>query len=526
MIDPDKRKAIYLLHQEGMNTREIARRLGVSRNTVRRVIAEQGQSPPLVRPDKQPIDEQLLRELYHRCQGIIQRMHEILLEEHQIAVPYPTLTRRLRRLGISTPPPQRCQRVPEEPGLEMQHDTTVYTILIGGQRTRVVASLLYLRYSKRRYLKFYRAFDRFKMKCFLHQALMFWGCAAAQCIIDNTNLARLRGIGKHAVIVPEMAVFARERGFQFVCHERGHANRKAGEERSFFTLETNFLPGREFKDMKDLDEQAFQWATVRLDNRPQGKAGLIPAVAFEHERAYLIELPPHLPAPYREHQRDIDQYGYVAFDANFYWAPGSGRGTVKVLEYSDHLKIYLHRQLLAEYPLPPDGVRNQPFSPEGQPAPPHRPRNNRKPTQEEEKRLRAIGAPVGAYLDFALKDKGLGRHWFLRKLFALSRKATPELFIKTIGRALKYQITDMETIERIAVLHMSEGMDMLGSIQVDEAFRDRPAYQDGALTEAPDLSVYDEAEGEDSEQQQDQEHDHNQDDDSDNENPNPDPNHG
>lgn len=524
MIDPDKRKAIYLLHKAGMGIRQIARRLGISRNTVRRVIAEQGQNPPMARPDKQPIDEQLLRELYQKCDGRIQRMHEILLEQYQIAVPYPTLTRRLRQLGISTPAQQRCDRVPDQPGLEMQHDTTVYTILIGGRRTRVVASLLYMRYSKRRYLKFYRAFDRFKMKCFLHEALMFWGYAAGQCIIDNTNLARLRGIGKNAVIVPEMAVFARERGFQFICHERGHANRKAGEERSFFTVETNFLAGRDFKDVEDMNEQAFQWATVRLNNKPQGKAGLIPAVAFEHERAYLTELPAHLPAPYREHERDIDQYGYVAFDANYYWVPGSGRGTVKLLEYSDHLKIYFQRELLAQYPLPPAGVKNQPFSPKGQPAPRYRPRNSRKPTQEEEKRLRAIGEAVGAYLDFALKDKGLGRHWFLRKLFGLSRKMTPELFIKTIERALKYQITDMETIERIAVLHMTEGMDLLSSVQVDEAFRDRPAYQDGALTEAPDLSVYNEGEGEDSQQQEDQEHD--QDDDIDNENPNTDENHG
>jgi len=215
-------------------------------------------------------------------------------------------------------------------------------------------------------------------------------------------------------------------------------------------------------------------------------------VAFEHERGFLLELPAHLPAPYRDHQRDIDQYGYVAFEANYYWVPGTGRGTVKILEYSDRLKIYLRRELLAEYPLPSDGVKNQLFSPEGQPPPPHRPKNRRKPTQEEEKRLRAIGQPVNAYLDFALQDKGLTRHPFLRKLFALSRKMTPELFLKTIERADKYRITDIDTIERIALLHLSQGMDLLPWAEVDESFRQRPAYQDGALTEAPDLSVYQE----------------------------------
>jgi transposase len=521
MIDPDKRKAIFLLHQEGMGIRQIARRLRVSRNLVRRVIKEGGQMPAVVHADKQLIDEQLLRDLYQRCQGRVQRMHEILLEEYKIQVSYPTLTRRLRQLGISTPSKQRCDRVADEPGLEMQHDTTVYTVLIGGQRTRVVASLLYLRYSKRRYLKFYRNFDRFKMKCFLHEALMFWGYAPGQCIIDNTNLARLRGTGSAAVIVPEMEVFAKNHGFLFRCHALKHPNRKAGEERSLFTAETNFLPGRDFKDMEDLNAQAFQWATVRMENRPQGKAGLIPAVAFEHERGYLIELPAHLPAPYRDDERDIDQYGYVAFDGNYYWVPGTGRGVVKILEYADRLKIFLQRELLAEYPLPAAGVKNQLFSPQGQPVPRYRPKNRRRPTQEEEKRLRAMDPTLNAYLDFALKDKGLKRHGFLRKLFALSRKLTTELFLKTIQRAFQYQITDLETIDRIALLYLSEGLDTLPWAEVDEHFRDRPAYQDGALTEAPDLSIYDEGQGEDDRKAQAEDKDQ----DNDPHNPNPDENH-
>ena len=61
------------------------------------------------------------------------------------------------------------------------------------------------------------------MKCFLHEALRFWGDADKICIIDNTSLARLPGTGANAVMVPEMAEFAREHGFQFVCHEKGYA---------------------------------------------------------------------------------------------------------------------------------------------------------------------------------------------------------------------------------------------------------------------------------------------------------------
>jgi hypothetical protein len=376
----------------------------------------------------------------------------------------------------------------------MQHDTTVYTIKLGDQPNKLVASLIYLRYSKRRYLQFYRGFTRFKMKCFFHQALMHWGYSARQCIIDNTNLARLRGTGRDAVIVPEMAAFAKQYAFEFICHEKGHANRKAGEERSFWTAETNFLPGRSFGNFEDLNQQALEWSTVRMENRPQAKTGLIPAKAFEYERAFLTPLPSHLPAPYRVLPRTIDEYGYVAVEGNYFWVPGDQRGEAQVLYYSRHLQIYQNRQPLVEYPLPADGVHNQRFSPPGLPPPPHQPRHRKHPTQEEEKRLRALGEPVSAYLDFIFGCKGLGRHEFLRKLLALSRNMTPELFIKSVERAAKYGITSLRIIERIALLYLQQGTGALPAPTVDEQLTERAAYQEGFLTEAPDLSIFQEPE--------------------------------
>lgn len=491
MIDADKRKAVFLLHREGMGAREISRRLGLGRNTVRRMIALEGARPPVVRREKQPLDPELLRRLYTQCDGWIQRVHEKLAEEEGVAIPYPTLTRKLRTLGIGAPREERCARVPDEPGAEMQHDTTVYAMVLGDQPVRLIASLLYLRYSKRRYLKFYRAFNRFKMKCFLHEALTFWRHAAGECIIDNTNLARLRGTGTNALIVPEMEAFGKQYGFRFRCHELGHANRKAGEERSFWTVETNFLPGRTFQSLDDLNAQALEWATVRLEHRPQGKAGLIPAKAFEHERPTLIELPPHLPAPYLLHERDTDQYGYVALGGNYYWVPGTQREPVKVLEYADRLRLCLGAECLADYPLPADGVRNAQFSLPGQPAPPGNAKNRKQPTQEEEKRLRALGESVDAYLTFALKPRGIVRHRFIRELFALSRQMTAALFIQTVERALRYRIADIETLRRIAQLYLTQGEAHLPSAAVDEGFRERDAYRQGHLTDAPDLSRFD-----------------------------------
>lgn len=499
MIDPELRSAIYRLHQAGMPLRQISRKLKVSRNRVRAIVRQQGAMPRKVRRDKIQIDAELLERLYRECEGWSQRVYEKLLEEEGIQVSYSTLTRLLRELELGKPRKARCDHVPDEPGAEMQHDTTVYRVKLGGKPTRVVASLLYLRYSKRRYLKFYRVFPRFAMKCFLHEALLFWGYAARRCIIDNTNLARLRGAGKQAVIVPEMASFAQRYGFQFVCHAIKHANRKAGEERSFWTVETNFLPGRSFESLEDLNRQALEWATVRMHHRPASKTGLIPAKAFEHERRYLIELPPQLPAPYRAHKRGTDAYGYASFQGNYYWVPGTKREEVKLLEYADRVKIYQHRECVAEYLLPPDGVKNERFSPEGQPKPRHMPKNRKQGSQQEEKRLRALGPQVAAYVDYVLGTAGIQRHRYLRELFAFSRQVTQTVFVEAVARALRYRVIHLETLRRIAWFCMSQSEDCLPDVEVDESFRQHPAYQEGYLTDEPDLSVYDQTSAEEEE---------------------------
>jgi len=103
-----------------------------------------------------------------------------------------------------------------------------------------------------------------------------------------------------------------------------------------------------------------------------------------------------------------------------------------------------------------------------------------------------MGDDVTTYLDFARKTPGIQRHRFTRELFALSRKVTPSVFAQTLQRALHYRIVDLATLRRIAWLCVSQQGDILPEANVDEDFQDRPAYQEGCLTEEPDLSIYDE----------------------------------
>jgi len=215
----------------------------------------------------------------------------------------------------------------------------------------------------------------------------------------------------------------------------------------------------------------------------------------------LIQLSAHVPPPYKIHDRGTDQYGYVAFDANYYWAPGTARDEVKVLQYSNHIKIYLARQCIAEYPLPADGVKNELF-PKGHPAPSRKPKNRKKPTAKQEKQLRDMAESVDKYMDFILKTKGMQHHQFIRKLDLLSRKMTPDLFIKSIERAHKYKITSIDVIGRIALLGLGQDDADLPLAEIDQDFYRREAYQEGILTEQPDLSIYEDTSEEDDDSQE------------------------
>jgi hypothetical protein len=120
------------------------------------------------------------------------------------------------------------------------------------------------------------------------------------------------------------------------------------------------------------------------------------------------------------------------------------------------------------------------------------PKNRRKPTEEEEKRLRAISPTVENYLDFALQSRsGIERHHFLRELFVWAERLRPALFVPVVERALRYGITDLGTFEHIARRSLRQGELPLPGAEVDESFEEREAYQQGRLTDAPDFSSYD-----------------------------------
>ena len=97
---------------------------------------------------------------------------------------------------------------------------------------------------------------------------------------------------------------------------------------------------------------------------------------------------------------------------------------------------------------------------------------------------------VGAYLDYVIGTKGVRRHQFVRDLFALSRKLTGSVFVRAVERAQRYRIVHLATLQKIAWFCLSQEDQPLPDADIDEAYRNRPEYQEGCLTDEPDLSIY------------------------------------
>lgn len=84
------------------------------------------------------------------------------------------------------------------------------------------------------------------------------------CVWATPALAtRQRGTGEAMTPVPEMAAFSQRFGFTWKAHEIGDANRSAHVERSFYHVGRNFLVGRSFTDLRDLNQQAREWCEAK-----------------------------------------------------------------------------------------------------------------------------------------------------------------------------------------------------------------------------------------------------------------------
>ncbi len=406
MLDEHIRTTILELHEAGHGKRAIARALRVSRGAVRKVLASGSHKvPALSRAGKAEAHHDAIVEQYVRCKGNLVRVHEEI-EAQGAQLSYQALTAYCRRHGIGHEPREPAGQYPHEPGKEMQHDTSPHPAHIGGREQKVQIAGLALAYSRLAYIQLYPRFTRFECKVFLDEAIDYVGGVCATCMIDNTSVIVLRGTGAEMVPVPEMAAFAEQRGFEFVAHDKGDANRSAVVEGLFNFVQNNFLAGREFADFDDANAQAVAWCD-KINAAFSRKLHASRRELFAKEQARLKPLPLWRPQVYRLFDRMVDLEGYVHVHAYRYEIPARLIGRrVEVRETKSQLLFFEGPRLIATHKRRHQGP-NRVRLPESERA--ERKQRRRQQAALEERELCALLPEFEAYIVELRKRAPRGR---------------------------------------------------------------------------------------------------------------------
>lgn len=416
------------------------------------------------------------------------RVSEELEKRHEVEVAYTTLTRFCRRHRISGKEKRQVWRIETDRGDEMQHDTSPYTIEIGGRRVKRHCASLVFGYSRKMFIAFYPKFDRFHCKVFLTAAFRYMGGLCRNCVIDNSHVVIACGTGRKAQVSPEMEAFEKRFGFRFWAHELGDANRSGKVERVFGFVERNFLVGRTFKNDDDLNRQALEWVETKADVRRIRELGASPKELFAAEQPHLVELPLYIPEVYRDWRRDVDGYGYVHLHGMGYSAPPSALDrTLTVRETKDEVILMDgHQELARHKKLTGDDGRKQST------LPGHKRRSGRRPPRPpaEEERLKGLGPVMEQYLKLLKEERGPRYVWSVRKLYALLCQYKAEDLVAAVGRAVEHRVFDAKRIEGILLQTVARQEYLLPLESQD--YEDSPEFQKGSATPPPDLSAYEE----------------------------------
>jgi transposase len=322
---------LVTLHQKGFSKRAMARVLGISRNTVKVMVAahaaarDTGQPAIVKRPARVPraskVDAYASRiaELLQQYPNITaQRVFETLREEGFAG----GLTAVKKYVRVLRPPPRpEPSRVTPEygPGEMGESDWSPYDVVFADSHKEKIQAFSYvLVYSRRKFFDFYRHADLHALMDGHVQAFTrFDGCAES-CTYDGQKNVVLRWEGQQPIYNPRFLAFSayyefRPRGV------RGDPNAKPRVERSFWEAERSFFNGRTFVDFDDLRAQLARWLDTIVDQRR--RHGETPLDRFAHERLHLVPLPRHPYDTARVVYRVCTIDGFVAWEGNAYAVP-------------------------------------------------------------------------------------------------------------------------------------------------------------------------------------------------------------
>jgi transposase len=453
-----KRNEIISRWRGGASIRQIARSLGMSRNTVSSVLAQvqarragdPDGSPSRRRPSRLDPYQPVILELLTRYPGLtaVRLLEE--LRQRGFTGCYSLVRQRLSKLRPrwARPPVVRFETAP---GAQAQMDYAVYDLDFSSEGRRRVNLFSYiLGYSRRQYLRFVEAQDMTTTLREHTRAFEHLGGVAAKCLYDNMKVVVSGHEDGVPTYNPRFLAFATHYGFRPLACRVRRPQTKGKVERPFSYVETSLFNGRTFSSLEHLNETTVWWLAQVADVRELRALGKTPLQLHAEELPHLIPLPASAYDVTAVVYRTVSVEGLVSYGQNGYSVPWRYIGCVLPVRLTERELIVYSPQLeeVARHALLPGTARGQ-RSIHNE----HRPHEDaRRRHAQLEERFAELGATGRQFLEGLLQAQRYGKDQAQRVLALLGTYSRSDL-IAALERAVRYGAYSHAAVERILVVH-------------------------------------------------------------------------
>jgi transposase len=343
---------VRALAADGLSQREIARRLGINRRTVARMVASE--EPPRYR--RAAAGSQLdpfalvLRRLVEEWPQIKAPRATELLREYGYAGSVDVVRRRLR--GLRPPAVRLAQRTGYRPGQVLQLDWAEMPTRpkVAGRERRVYALVASLPYSGAQ-----TAFFSFEMtiESFLegHARAFEWlEGVPRECVYDNLRSVVARRERDEVVWNGRFLHLRGHYAFHATACTPGTPREKGSVEAGVRYLKTGFWPARRFGSLGELDSQYADWRDEVCNRRRHSSGRFLVDERLAEERRALRPLPPERFEWSATRVVRVPVDGYLRLGGCFYRAPASlVQQRVELRSSRDEVWIRAHGITVAVY---------------------------------------------------------------------------------------------------------------------------------------------------------------------------------
>mgnify|MGYP000870082506 FL=1 len=357
MLKPDVVDRIREWAAQGVRVKQIARRLGIARNSVRRYLAG-ARVGFQDRPAARRLDEDTQREVEGLFLGVAQGNTVVVQQElasRGIEVELRTLQRAVAPLRQQARARALATvRFETQPGQQMQIDFGEKVVSIADHPVTVHFMTVVLGYSRRLFCQASLAERQDDWLEGIDAACQHFGGLPAQILCDNASPLVISHDPKTGVVVwhPGFAAFCNDRGITpRACRPR-RARTKGKIERGVGYVKHNALAGRSFVTFEALRKHLATWIVAVADQRIHGTTNEQPIVRFERdERQALRPLPVHpLAVRTRRLPRRVSADCFVDVDTIRYSVPHRHvRGHVEVVVGLERVEVWLRGTPIARH---------------------------------------------------------------------------------------------------------------------------------------------------------------------------------